>query len=60
MTGKEVAEELGKIQVSVSQPTISRIVESINYSRKRLTLVPVERNSVGLIYARRRYASALM
>ena len=60
MTGKEVAEELGKIQVSVSQPTISRIVESINYSRKRLTLVSVERNTVGLIDARRRYASALM
>lgn len=60
MTGNEVAHELERMQIPVSQPTISRIIKSINYSRKRLTLVPVERNTVGLIDARRRYASALM
>ena len=59
MTGKEMVEELAQLQVPVSQPTISRIVKEIGYSRKRLTLVPQERNTVGLIDTRRRYARAL-
>ena len=53
MARKEVVDELLKIQVPVSQPTISRIVESINYSKKKLTLVPFESNTVVLIDARK-------
>ena len=38
-----------------SQPTISRLLKTINVTRKRLSLVPVERNSPNILNLRRDY-----
>ena len=42
-----------------SQPTISRLLRSIKITRKRLSLVPVERNSPNLLNLRRDYGTEM-
>lgn len=53
---KEIQEELEAIGIRISQATISRTIKSLEYSRKRLTIVPIERNTPTNIESRRIYA----
>jgi len=48
--------ELQARNMVASQPTISREIKKISYSRKRLALVPEARNSIRIIEERYRYA----
>ncbi len=59
MTEREIVQELGILQVPTSQSTVSRIMKKTSYSRKRLSLVPVERNTPTIINIRRIYANAI-
>ena len=59
LTQKEVKEELENLSVPISQPTISRILKKAKYTRKRLTKIPVERNTPQMIGSRRLYARSV-
>lgn len=49
-----------KHNIRLSQPTISRKIGKINFTRKKLALVPVERNSEEKINARAIYANQMI
>jgi hypothetical protein len=42
-------EELKRRNIATSTSSISRTIKSISYSRKRVSFIPVERNSLRLI-----------
>ena len=55
----EVKEKLEERNISVSQSTVSRVLKRVSYTRKRLTRVPVERNTPQMIENRRSYARGM-
>ncbi|KAF7685949.1 hypothetical protein CDIK_3302 [Cucumispora dikerogammari] len=55
-----IALELLESGVDRSQPFISRTLKKMNYSRKRLSLVPAERNTLRLLDLRQTYCNNLM
>ena len=52
-----MTENLG---VKLSQPTISRNIRKMKFTRKRLTLIPMERNTPERIDSRDIYASEIL
>ncbi|KAF7696499.1 hypothetical protein CDIK_1825 [Cucumispora dikerogammari] len=56
----EIALELLEIGVDRSQPFIFRTLKKMNYSRKKLSLVPAERNTSRLIDLRQTCCNNLM
>lgn len=57
---KEISEKLLETtQSRVSASTISRKIKKMNFSRKRLSLIPVERNTVENIEARAVYSNEI-
>lgn len=59
LTQGELKEKLADQNMIMSQPTISRVISKIGFSRKRLSLVPAERNTVEKLSARALYATEL-
>ncbi|KAF7679701.1 hypothetical protein CDIK_4487 [Cucumispora dikerogammari] len=55
-----IALELLESGVDRSQPFISKTLKKMNYSRKRLSLVPAERNTLRLLDLRQTYCNNLM
>lgn len=55
----ELKEDLSNMSVNISQPTISREIKKVKYTRKRLTKIPVERNTPQMIDTRRSYARSM-
>lgn len=53
---RELSEELQRLDITKSQSTISRLLKDMNFSRKRLVKVPMERNSVAALNNRQDYA----
>lgn len=53
---KEIADELERKNILISQPTISRMLKNMNYTRKRLVKVSAERNSPVNINIRQEFA----
>jgi hypothetical protein len=56
LTQKGIKEELSLSGYNLSQPAVARLPENMKYSRKRLSLVPPERNSTRNLDARQSYA----
>jgi transposase len=52
-------ENLRRRDIYLSQPTISRVIKSMNYSLKAVVKIPAERNSVSNITMRQVYARYL-
>ncbi|KAG0434020.1 hypothetical protein DMUE_5331 [Dictyocoela muelleri] len=52
---KELSEELRKINIYKTQPTISRLLKNMEYTKKRLVKIPEERNSPRNIDSRQSY-----
>jgi len=52
LTQKEICEELRRNGIKLSLPKVCRILKAMVYSRKRLVVVPVERNSERIIEQR--------
>lgn len=60
ITQSEVSNKLStQMDVHISQPTISRIIKNVGLTRKRLSLIPAERNSGARIEERVIYASLI-
>ena len=57
ITLEEIRGELALMNMDVSISTISRAMKKIGYSRKRISLIPVERNSTRNIEMRKTYAN---
>lgn len=55
----EIKHELSRMGFNVSQSTICRAIREINFSRKRLTVVPVKKNTRSALEARRLYAQRI-
>jgi transposase len=58
-TLKMLKESLQNENCMTSKATISRAIKNMNYTRKRLSKVPEERNSIGLINLRQEYCRGL-
>jgi len=56
---KEISEELACNNISLTQSGISRILKKMNYTRKRLTRIPEERNTPRNINLRQVYARGI-
>ncbi|KAF7684931.1 hypothetical protein CDIK_4320 [Cucumispora dikerogammari] len=56
LTQRGISNVLAEAGLSKSQPTISRMLKKANITRKRLTLVPAERNSPRILDLRYNYA----
>lgn len=58
-TQKSMKASLAETGIELSQPTISRRLKNAQITRKRLSLIPIERNSPRLIEDRLKYAMSL-
>lgn len=56
ITISEIKSELSAMNINVSDSTISRAIKKIGYSRKRLSLIPIERNTPAIIEKRTLFA----
>ncbi len=52
LTQKSLVAKAAEAGVAVSQPTVSRLLKKLSITRKRLSLVPVERNTPNAIQGR--------
>lgn len=55
----EIASELRKKNITISQSSISRILKDMNYTRKRLVKIPIERNCSTILTKRQEYARTI-
>ena len=59
LSQRGITEELSKTGIRISQLTICRTLNKLHITRKRLSLVPNERNSPSNIEARKAYGRAM-
>ena len=60
LTQRGIAEHLADSGITRSQPTISKALKAMNITRKRLSLIPAERNSPRILEVRQLYARELL
>jgi hypothetical protein len=54
-----IKEELNRENISISTASVAKLLKSMNYTRKRLSIVPIERNSTRTLDIRQEYCRFL-